>query len=147
MIKYIKLFLLTCFTLFLVTACSNDSGTGNNSDTESIPVINSISADKTQIMYGGEDKAVLTCLASGGNLKYVWQVDLGDLVPLNSEHSKVSFSGAACCVGEKIITCTVSNSKGSISDTIRINILENITTPEIITIESEKAEINSASGE
>jgi hypothetical protein len=147
MIKYVKLLSLAVISLCIIASCSNDNGPNNNTDIESIPIINSISADKTQIMFGGEEAAVLTCTAKGGNLKYIWQVDLGDLIPLNAERSKVSFSGAACCVGEKIITCTVSNNKGSVSDTIRINIIENITTPEIITIESEKPEINSSTEE
>ncbi|MDQ1285775.1 MAG: Ig-like protein [Thermodesulfobacteriota bacterium] len=94
--------------------CSKNDNPASN-DSETAPVINSVSADKTQILYGGMDKAVISCSAEGGNLKYVWQVDLGDLIPVNSEHSKVSYSGAACCVGDKIITCTVSNSKGSVS--------------------------------
>lgn len=139
----ITILLLLAFSgLLLLNSCSKDSTTSGN-ETETMPVITNISADKTQILYGGSESANLSCEATGGNLTYVWQVDLGDLVPQNSTHSKVSFTGAACCVGDKIITCTVSNSKGSVSKSITIKILENITIPEIITIESDKSEIKS----
>ena len=145
--KYALLLINAVIILFLAAGCAQENGPANNSGNETTPVISSITADKTQILYGGEDMATITCDAIGGNLKYVWQVDLGDLVPKNSERSQVSFTGAACCVGAKIITCTVSNSMGSVSKSITINIIENITVPEIITIESDKTEINSANSE
>jgi len=105
------------------------------------PVINSITAEKTKILYGGGDPAIITCNAQGGNLKYVWQVDLGDIMPLNGDHSKISFSGAACCVGDKTINCTVSNDKGSVTKSIIITIFEVEKQPEIISVESKKTEI------
>ena len=74
-------------------------------------------------------------------------MDLGDIIPLNASHSKVSFNGAACCVGEKTITCTVSNSRGSVSKTIVITILEVIKQPEIISLESDKALIHADANE
>jgi PKD repeat protein len=59
----------------------------------------------------------------------------------------VSFNGAACCVGEKTITCTVSNSMGSAKKSIVIAILEVINIPEIISLESDKTTIHSGAGE
>lgn len=146
-LKNLILFAQTLLLIVAIIGCSNNDSPTNNTVTETVPVINNIVADKNQILYGGSEQAVLTCNADGGNLKYVWQVDLGDLVPMNSEHSKVSFTGAACCVGEKTITCTVSNSKGSASKNIIITILEVIKVPEIISIESDKTELNSTSSE
>lgn len=145
--KNIIFFVLIMVCFFSVTGCSNNDNPAGNTDLETSPEITKISADKTQILYGGNDLAILTCNASGGKLKYEWQVDLGDLIPLNSERSKVSFTGAECCVGEKIITCTVSNSKGSVSKSITLTILEVITQPEIITIESDKSELKSSTEE
>jgi hypothetical protein len=136
----------TLILFVLIFGCTKNSNPVGN-EPETVPSITSITADKTKIFFGGNDQAVLTCNAKGGNLKYIWQVDLGDLVPMNKEVSKVSFTGAACCVGDKIITCTVSNSLGSVSKSITISILETISTPEIITIESDKTEIQSGGTE
>ena len=133
--------LLFIFLLFII-GCSTNNNPVNNNTEQTVPVILSISAVKTQILYGGQDPAIITCNATGGNLKYVWEVDLGDIIPMNSDHSKVSFTGAACCVGEKIIKCTVSNDKGSDTKTIVITILENLAQPEIISIVSDKTEIH-----
>ncbi|MBM2814767.1 MAG: Ig-like protein [Ignavibacteria bacterium] len=145
-LKQILLNLQIILFMVILSGCQkNDGPTGN--EPETAPSIKSIDANKTQILYGGMDEAIITCNASGGNLKFVWQVDLGDLVPLNNERSKVSYTGAACCVGDKIITCTVSNSKGSVSKSITVTILEVIKQPEIITIESDKTEIQSGSAE
>ncbi len=145
--KYKFLFLQLLAFALLFAGCSKSSSPVASNEPVTAPVINNVTADKTKILYGGNDKAVLSCDATGGNLTYVWQVDLGDLVPVNKDRSKVSFTGAACCVGDKIITCTVSNSKGTVSKSITITILETITAPEIITIESDKTEIQSGGGD
>ena len=145
--KNIIFFALILVWIFSVTGCSNKDNPAGNTEFETSPEITNIIADKTEILFGGNDIAILTCNATGGNLKYEWQVDLGDLIPLNSERSKVSFTGAECYVGEKIITCKVSNSKGSVSKSIILTILEVITQPEIITIESDKSELKSSTEE
>lgn len=138
--------LLAGFLVF-VLGCSQDS-TGPGGDLETAaPEIRSLTAEKMQILYGGKDPAIITCDATGGNLTFKWEVDLGDIIPLNSSRSKVSFNGSACCVGEKIITCTVSNSKGSVSKSITITILEDVTLPEILVIEADKSEIHAGSNE
>jgi hypothetical protein len=121
--------------------CSkNDTPTNTDPETGP-PLIVGLTAEKSQILYGGQDPAIITCNATGGNLTYVWEVDLGDIIPMNNSHSKVSFSGAACCVGDKTIKCTVSNSQGSVSKTIVITILEAINPPEIISLESDKTQL------
>ena len=145
--KYLVFLAHAIVGIFLISGCSKNDNPASTNEPETIPVINSVTADKTQILYGGDDQAQLTCNASGGNLKYVWQVDLGDLVPMNTNRSKVSFTGAACCVGDKTITCTVSNSLGSVSKSIIITILEVIKQPEIITIESDKTEMQSSTAD
>ncbi len=90
-------------------------------DTE-VPVIESITADKTTINYGGQDPAIITCNATGGSLSYLWEVDLGDIFPLNEDGSQVRFTRSECCLGEKYVKCTVENDKGSVTDTIVITI-------------------------
>lgn len=133
--------------LLLLAGCSEESTSPDTNLETAAPQIVSLSAEKTQILYGGQDPTVLTCNATGGNLKYVWEVDLGDIIPLNSDRSKVSFNGSACCVGEKVITCTVSNSLGSASKSITITILEVVNQPEILVLEADKTEIHAGTGE
>jgi hypothetical protein len=134
--------------LFVILGCTKKSSNPIGTDVETgPPVIVSLTADKTQILYGGQDPAYITCNATGGGLKYVWEVDLGDIIPQNSTHSKISYQGAACCVGDKTIKCTVSNSQGSVSKTIVITILEVINVPEIISLETDKTQISATANE
>lgn len=138
---------VTLVLALTLLGCSEES-TNPNTDVESgVPEILSLTAEKTQILYGGQDPTVLTCEATGGNLSYVWEVDLGDIIPLNASRSKVSFNGSACCVGEKVVTCTVSNSLGSDSKSIVITILEDLKIPEIITVEVDRTELQAGAGE
>ena len=97
-------------------------------------------------MYGGEDPAIITCEATGGNLSYLWEVDLGDIFPITNDNSKVRFTGSSCCVGDKVIKCTVSNDKGSVSKEVHLTILEHEDAPEIITIELDNTEMSYKGG-
>lgn len=101
-----------------------DDNTADPGVVESAPVIDSISATKLEIEFGGKDPTTLTAHAQGGNLTYQWEVDLGDLIPLNEEASSVSYAGSACCIGDKEIKCTVTNTKGTNSKIILIKILD-----------------------
>jgi len=110
--------------LILIAGCSKKED--NNPDpgvTTTQPKIESLTADKTEILYGGEVPAIITCVATGGNIEYIWDVDLGDIFPLNDEGSQVRFTGSECCLGNKYIKCTAQNDKGSVTDTIVINII------------------------
>ncbi len=139
---------LLSILLLAVFGCAKESSNPIGADVETgPPVIVSLTADKNQILYGGQDPAYITCIATGGGLKYVWEVDLGDIIPQNSTHSKISYQGAACCVGDKTIKCTVSNSQGSVSKTIVITILEVINFPEIISLESDKVQISAGASD
>ncbi len=111
--------LILALILIVFSSCKKDK---NPEVGTSAPVIENLFADKIEIQTGGGDPAIITCIASGGGLEYLWEVDLGDIFPLNSEGSQVRFTGSPCCIGEKILTCTVSNDKGSATKTIAINI-------------------------
>lgn len=89
---------------------------------DSFPEIISLTADKYQIQVGGQDPAILTCEAAGGGLMYAWEVDLGDIFALNESGSQVRFTGSECCVGDKLIKCTVTNDLGSVTDTVIVHI-------------------------
>jgi len=110
--------------ILLLVACSKT--TDDNPEpgiTTEEPKIVSLTSDKSEIMFGGEDVATITCDATGGSIEYTWEVDLGDIFPLNESGSQVRFTGSECCLGEKFIKCTAQNDKGSVTDTIVINIL------------------------
>ena len=117
----IKITLLSglLFILFFVSCTKK---TDNPVDNITFPVIESLTASKSTIQFGGSDPTVITCEATGGLLSYTWQVDLGDLIPMNNDKSIMQFTASECCLGNKFITCTVENSLGSITDTISIYI-------------------------
>ena len=114
--------LVIFLTLISFIACSEVPV--ENSETTTIPQIVKISVDKDTINFGGGDPAIITCEAKGGNLEFTWEVDLGDIFPLKNDNSKVRFSGSPCCIGKKIIKCTVANDKGNATRNVEIFIRE-----------------------
>jgi len=113
-------FVFAIIGLIFFNSCEKE-GTNSNLQTE-MPAIDSLITNTTQITYGGDDPAILRCFAKGGDLNYIWEVDLGDLFSLNDEGSEVQFTASPCCIGDKMITCTVSNDKGKVSESIAITI-------------------------
>lgn len=119
--KY-KLIFTLIIAVVVAASCKKEE-TNKNTDVEiSIPIIESLTSDKASIQFGGEEPAIITCEATGGNLEYTWEVDLGDIFVLNDSGSKVRFTGSECCIGEKVIKCTVKNGKGETSETVIVNI-------------------------
>jgi len=117
----IKLLSFLVLSIIVFTGCKKSENTGPMDGTTA-PKIVSLVTDKKDIKVGGEDPCMITCEATGGNITYEWEVDLGDIFPLNESGSQVRFTGSECCLGEKFITCTVSNDKGSDEQVIVINI-------------------------
>jgi len=105
-----------------ILSCKKDTDTSDPGVVTTYPEIIELKADKYEIKVGGEDPCILTCEASGGNLSYVWEVDLGDIFAINEEGSQVRFTGSECCVGDKLIKCTVSNDLGSVTETVIVHI-------------------------
>lgn len=116
-----RLIFLTLIIVMFVgnTSCKKETESEPEIET-SFPVIVNLSSDKNSIKFGGDDPAIITCETTGGDISYVWEVDLGDIFVINEDGSQVRFTGSECCIGEKIISCTASNDKGSVSDTIMI---------------------------
>ncbi len=109
--------------LVLVLGFSSCQKSDADQDTNLIqPRFVSLTADKDTILFGGGDPAILTCVATGSNLSYQWEVDLGDIFPMNPEGSVVRFTGSECCIGNKYIRCTISNELESVSDTVLVYI-------------------------
>ncbi len=122
--KHIDKFSLSLIVLFILALLSCSENTTNISEKTTKPQILSLTANKSIIEFGGLDPAIITCDASGGNIEYTWEVDLGDIFPINNDNSIVRFSGSPCCIGKKVITCTAANDKGTDTKTIEIIIKE-----------------------
>ncbi len=118
-INYLLLLILGVFIMFGCEKETNDTPV----DEMTIPEIVSITATKDVVMFGGKDPTTINCEADGGDLTYTWYVDLGDLIPMNEDRSSVQYTASDCCIGDKLITCTVENELGSVTDTISIYIL------------------------
>lgn len=116
--KILKIYILVVLA-FAIISCSNDDSLEGG---ETIPVIESITASKDTIDFGG-DFTEIVCVATGGELVYTWDVDLGDIFPTEKE-GVVRYSGASCCVGLKEIKCTVKNSMGEAHALVEVFILE-----------------------
>ena len=117
----IRLLTILLFLGVLISGCDKNEVI-EPADLTTTPKILTLTADKYDIEVGGKDPAIITCEAEGGNIQYTWEVDLGDIFPLNNDGSQVRFTGSECCLGEKIIKCTVKNDKGESTKTITINI-------------------------
>lgn len=111
------------FTVIVISSCKKDENTKVQEESLSAPEIVKIEASKYEIKFGGADYTTITATATGGDLEYLWEVDLGDIIPQSDKGDVINFSGSACCIGEKEIILTVSNKKGQDKDTIIIEIL------------------------
>ncbi len=121
---YIKTLILLLVVLFVSACNTNETTQVDQSDETSIPEIVSLTADKTEIPIGADTPSIIKCEAKGGSLTFLWEVDLGEIFPLNEDGSEIRFSGSTCCEGERVITCTVSNDKGNDAEKITIVVLE-----------------------
>ena len=123
-LKLINGFFILFTALILLVSCEKNSPV--NSENTKIPEITtapkiiSLTANKSEILFGGEDPAFITCVAEGGNITYEWHVDLGNILPYPNDNSKIRFTGSPCCIGKKLIECKVSNDKGTDSKIIEI---------------------------
>ena len=88
------------------------------------PVIISLTSDKDTIVSGPEDPAIITCVAEGENLKYLWDVALGDVQIIEgSGGSVIKFTSADCCEGDKEIKCKVYNDHGEDNGVVNLFVI------------------------
>lgn len=119
--KSIKFF-ASILTILFLASCDKDDA--NNNANTFAPSIDSLTVNDTLFYYGSGKPAIFNCYATGGNLNYVWEVDLGDLFVTNDEGSEAQYTASPCCIGAKTITCTVSNDKGEASASVDITITD-----------------------
>jgi hypothetical protein len=114
--------LLALVVLFSASCKKEDEVPQDNTDSRA-PKITSLVADKLSIVSGPQDPATITCEAVGENLSYVWEVDLGDISPVDgSNGSIVKFTAADCCEGDREIKCKVSNEYGVDNASVTLHI-------------------------
>ncbi|HBS86215.1 MAG: hypothetical protein A2W91_09410 [Bacteroidetes bacterium GWF2_38_335] len=65
------------------------------------------------------DTACITVYATGADLEYAWEADHGYITGAGTT---IKYAAGECCVGTNTVKCTVSNTTGSVSDTIKINV-------------------------
>jgi hypothetical protein len=114
-------YLIALAGILFLASCDKDKTSSNG---DAVPVIDSLTTNFAIMEFGSTKPAVLNCYATGGDLTYIWDVDLGDLFIINESGSQAQYSASPCCVGEKIISCTVSNNKGEVTESIIITITE-----------------------
>ena len=108
--------------ILLLGSCVKEKNTFNANNTT--PIVDSLTTSISVMPFGSTKPAVLNCYATGGDLTYIWEVDLGYLFIINDSGSQAQYSASPCCIGEKIISCTVSNNKGEVVDYVMITITE-----------------------
>ncbi len=108
--------------IIAIGSCKEKEPAFNPNNTQ--PVIDSLTTSIVMLPFNNNKPAILNCYASGGQLNYTWDVDLGDLFVINDSGSQAQYSASACCMGDKIISCTVSNNKGEVMETITVTITE-----------------------
>lgn len=108
--------------LLIIGSCDKDTNSYNASNT--IPTIDSLTTSMSEITFGSTTPAVLECYATGGDLTYTWEVDLGELFTTNDSGSQAQYTASPCCMGKKVVSCTVSNNIGELTESIMVTITE-----------------------
>lgn len=119
-----KIFFSLLILLIIATvSCDKEDDKPEDNTHPLAPKITSITSDKDTIISGPEDPATITCVATGDNLEYLWDVALGNLDVVDSlGGSVVIFTAADCCEGDREIKCTVSNEYGKTDSSVKIHV-------------------------
>ncbi|MDY0104102.1 MAG: hypothetical protein RBS07_14295 [Lentimicrobium sp.] len=80
--------------------------------------LDSITTTKKHIIVWEE--ILITAHARGENLEYQWRTNHGSM--LGRDSATVRYWGCPTCVGLNTVECVVTNSFGSVSDTIMIQV-------------------------
>lgn len=109
--------------IMVSSACEKETTEDENPDNPLAPKIVSITSDKMSIVSGPDDPATIICTATGDNLEYLWEVDLGDItVPDGSDGSTIMFTAADCCEGDREVKCKVSNEHGYVKGSVTLHV-------------------------
>ncbi len=108
---------LAIIVLFIsfITACNKTDDTKTNT-TDQIS-IDSLKASFYTVK--AWDTTTISCYAIGDSIIYAWECDHGNF---NGGGHQIKYAAGECCVGMNTITCTVSNTSGEVSDTVKIHV-------------------------
>lgn len=112
--------LFAILTLAILGSCAKEES--NNGIATAIPTIDSLIASDNRVIANSTKPVTLNCYAQGGDLTYLWEVELGDLFVTSEDGSSAQFSASACCLGDREITCTVTNSMGEASKSVVVTV-------------------------
>lgn len=112
--KYILLFVIIINTGFFVACHKNNIDEGDTTDLISID-----SLTATLYTVKAWDTTAITCYAKGDSIIYSWECDHGNF---NGSGRQIKYAAGECCIGINTITSTVSNSKGKVSEQIKIEV-------------------------
>ncbi|MBI4546538.1 MAG: PKD domain-containing protein [Ignavibacteriae bacterium] len=112
---------LVVVTLAFVMGCVQPQPTEQNmAPSVQNPVITSVTATPSIVQVGQNCRVTCNAYDPGGDsLSYKWRVDLGDIV---GRGATVYYSAAYCCAGTNRITVTVSNTGGSATGYVDVEV-------------------------
>lgn len=116
--KLIGLFFVITLVISLA-ACKKEEQKPNVQPSANLS-LDSITTTKKHIAVWEE--ILITAHAKGENLKYQWRTNHGSM--LGRDSATVKYWGCNTCVGLNTVECTVTNSFGSVSDTIMIQVYQ-----------------------
>ncbi len=115
--KNIHILFLIIFGMLVLFACKKE-----DQKTFVDPSVNlaldSITTSKKHIVVWEE--ILVTAHARGENIEYQWQTNHGSMTGKDS--STVKYWGCPSCVGHNTIKCVLTNSYGSVFDTIMVQV-------------------------
>ena len=96
--------------LAVLAGCVHPEDTGVNPDANSNPLIETLTADPSQISVG--ESSTITVVSShpqGKPLTYRWGASTGDII---GSWESVRFTASFCCAGPNYVTVTVLDNAG-----------------------------------
>lgn len=102
--KILIVLMLICISFY---ACddNDDPPNGNNNNEEPIPLVfDSLTADNDTILAG--ESAEITAIASGKDLKYLWNASSGNIL---GSGSTITLTTPPCIPDEITVNCTVTD--------------------------------------
>ncbi len=102
--KLVLVLMLICISFY---ACDDNDNppNGDNNNEEPIPLVfDSLTADKDTILAG--EAVEITAIASGKNIKYVWNASSGNIL---GSGSTITLTTPPCIPDEITVSCTVTD--------------------------------------
>jgi hypothetical protein len=110
-------FILLTIMMFVASACEKEEQKPYVAPTVNLALDSITTTSKHIIVW---EEILVTAHARGESLKYQWRTNHGSMIGKDS--ITVRYWGCPSCVGLNTIECVVTNSFGSVSDTIMVQV-------------------------